>query len=113
MSHCEYAYSERMSSRKQLPGRAQQAMVKVRRPRSHRAGKSDKYGPASVGFCRHRGDLCGNYFRKPRNDTLPEGLKITDGVMFFDQFEERPKFRLPVRVNSHTPNSVLTLNDAP
>ena len=39
-------------------------------------------------------DLCGNYFREPRNNTLREGFKITDGIAFFDAFEERPKFLL-------------------
>ena len=41
-----------------------------------------------------RDDLCGNYFREPRKDALLESLTITDGITFFDGFEERPKFRL-------------------
>jgi hypothetical protein len=41
-----------------------------------------------------RDDLCGNYFRKPRNYTLREGFNITDGITLFDEFEERPKFLL-------------------
>ena len=36
----------------------------------------------------------GTNFREPRNNTLREGLKITDEITFFDAFEERPKFRL-------------------
>ena len=39
-------------------------------------------------------ELCRNYFREPRSDALPEGFKITDGITFFDEFEERPKFLL-------------------
>ena len=39
-------------------------------------------------------ELCGNYFREPRNYTLREGFKITDGITFFDEFEERAKFLL-------------------
>ena len=41
-----------------------------------------------------RDDLFGNYLREPRNNALPEGFKITDGITFFDEFEERPKFLL-------------------
>jgi hypothetical protein len=41
-----------------------------------------------------RDELCGNYFREPRNDALREGFKITDGITFFDEFEERSKFLL-------------------
>lgn len=39
-----------------------------------------------------RDELWGNYFREPRNNALREGFKITDGITFFDAFEERPKF---------------------
>jgi hypothetical protein len=39
-------------------------------------------------------DLWGNYFREPRKDALLEGLTITDGITFFDGFEDRPTFCL-------------------
>ena len=35
-----------------------------------------------------RDNLSGNYFR----DALCESFTITDGITFFDAFEERPKF---------------------
>jgi len=38
-----------------------------------------------------RDDLFGNYLREPRNNALPEGFNITDGITLFDEFEERPK----------------------
>src|SRR5262249_40323984 len=41
-----------------------------------------------------RNDFRRNYFCEPRNNTLPESFKITDGITFFDEFEERPKFLL-------------------
>jgi hypothetical protein len=41
-----------------------------------------------------RDELCGNYFREPRSNSLREGFNITDGITFFDEFEERPKFLL-------------------
>ena len=34
----------------------------------------------------------GSAFREPRNNALREGFKSTDGIIFFDVFEERPKF---------------------
>jgi len=39
-----------------------------------------------------RDGFYGKYFRQPRSNAVREGFKITDGITFFDEFEERPKF---------------------
>ena len=50
---------------------------------------------------------CGRiYLRESRNDTLRESFKITDGIILFDEFKERPKLFL-------RQTAIRKTNDAP